>query len=115
MEFISKLKDGTIVLSLYIQPRASRTCIYGVHDGALKLGITASPTDGKANKAVVGFLASVFKIPKRNVTLVSGLQSRRKRCRIAGVSLEDIHQCLDSGNMYPATRCKVSKSRLKGL
>jgi len=98
MKFLSTLKDGIVILSLYIQPRASRTRICGVHDGALKLAITASPTDGKANKAVVGFLASFFKIPKRNVTLVSGLQSRRKRCRIEGISLEDIRQCLDSGN-----------------
>lgn len=90
MEFLSTGKDGAVVLSLNIQPRASQTRICGVHDGALKLAVTASPTDGKANKAVVDFLASLFKLPKRKITLVSGLQSRRKRCVIEGLTMEEM-------------------------
>lgn len=94
MEFLSTRKDGAVVLFLNIQPRASHTRICGIHDGALKLAVTASPTDGKANKAVVDFLASFFKLPKRKITLVSGLQSRKKRCVIEGMTIKEVHRSL---------------------
>ena len=95
MEFLSTLKDGTVVLSLYVQPRASRTCFRGLHDGALKLAITAPPVDGKANKAVVGFLASFFKLPKQKITIISGLQSRRKRCVVGELSMKEMCRRLE--------------------
>jgi len=86
MEFLSTLKDGTVVITLYVQPRGSRTRFQGIHDGALKLAITAPPVDGKANKAVIEFLAVYFALPKRRVTLISGMMSRTKRFKIEGLT-----------------------------
>jgi len=90
MEGVSQLKDGRIALKLHIQPRASRNRFRGLHDGALKLTITAPPVDGKANKAVIAFLSAFFKIPKKNITLLSGHQSRRKRFALEGISLDEL-------------------------
>ena len=73
-------------LTLHVQPRASRTGLCGIHGGSLKLAITAPPVEGKANKEVIAFLAAFLKIPKKDVTIVSGAQSRTKRCRITSTT-----------------------------
>jgi hypothetical protein len=86
MPFLSIQTDGCLLLNLHVQPRASRTCLTGVHGDALKLTITAPPVDGKANKEIIAFLAGFFKIPKREITIVGGMQSRAKRCRICSLS-----------------------------
>ena len=87
MTYLRKQADGSsISLSVHVQPRASRTRIAGLHGDALKLCITTPPVDGKANAAVIAFLAKLFKIPKTAVTLASGEASRDKRIILAGVS-----------------------------
>lgn len=87
MTYLRKQADGSsISLSVHVQPRASRTRIAGLHGDALKLCITTPPVDGKANAAVIEFLAKLFKIPKTAVTLASGEASRDKRIILAGVS-----------------------------
>lgn len=92
---MSTTKDGKVVLSLYVQPKASRASFCGVHDGALKLAVTAPPADGKANKAVVRFLASFFKVPKQKIDLIKGLQSRKKKCVIEGLDMEEVRRKLE--------------------
>lgn len=87
MTYLREQADGSsISLSVHVQPRASRTRIAGLHGDALKLCITTPPVDGKANAAVIEFLAKLFKIPKTAVTLASGEASRDKRIILAGVS-----------------------------
>ncbi len=90
MPYLTTQGDGSLYLSIHVQPRASRRAITGIHDGALKIAITAPPVEGKANKEVVAFLADFFKIPKREISIVSGLQSRKKRCRISLLSEHEI-------------------------
>jgi len=58
----------------------------GIHGDSLKLTITAPPVEGRANKEVIAFLASFFKVPKKEITIVGGLQSRAKRCRIGSLT-----------------------------
>lgn len=68
-----------MVLELHVQPGASRTEFAGRHGERLKLRLAARALDGKANEALVAFLAEHYKVPKRNVRIASGLKSRRKR------------------------------------
>jgi len=68
-----------VVLELHVQPGASRTEFAGRHGERLKLRLAARALDGKANEALVAFLAEHYKVPKRNVRIASGLKSRRKR------------------------------------
>lgn len=78
-------EDGdALILTLYVQPGAPRTEIAGEHGGALKLRLAAPPVEGRANAALVRFLADAFAVPVRNVTLVRGPSSRRKIVRIDG-------------------------------
>ena len=90
MAFLSTYKDGRILIRIYVQPRASRTGFTGLYDDALKLGITAPPVDGKANAAVIKYLASFFHVRKADIEIKHGLQSRRKSILIEGICAEEI-------------------------
>lgn len=83
-----------MVLELYVQPKSSRTRIVGLHDGSVKLALTAPPVDGKANTQITGFLAKLFKIPKSAVTLLSGQQGRHKKIALTGISQAEVRQII---------------------
>jgi uncharacterized protein len=72
-----------LVLTLHVQPGAKHTEVAGVHGDALKIRLAAPPVDGKANAALLAFLAGAFAVPLRAVTLVRGETARRKTVRIA--------------------------------
>jgi len=80
--------EDSYFLNVYIQPRASVNRVAGLHAGALKISITAPPIDGKANKAVIAFIAKLLHISKSSISICSGLQSRSKRLLISGNSPE---------------------------
>lgn len=73
---------GGVTLAVRAQPGAKKTAITGVYgegDAAqLKVAVQAPPVEGRANEALIGFLAKTFEIPKRSVELVSGELSRSK-------------------------------------
>ena len=71
-----------IVLALHIQPRAAKDEVVGYHGGRLKVRITAPPVDGQANDHLITFLAGQFKVPRRQVILLSGASGRDKLVRI---------------------------------
>jgi len=74
--------DG-VTFSVRVVPRASRSEIVGLHDGALKIRIAAPPVEGAANNELVRFLAKKLGVPRSAVTLASGANSRSKTIRIA--------------------------------
>ena len=67
-----------------MQPGASRTEFAGRHGERIKVRLAARAVDGKANQALVEFLAQHYKVPKRNVRIEAGLKSRQKRVVIDG-------------------------------
>ncbi|HIE07654.1 MAG TPA: hypothetical protein EYP64_06385 [Desulfarculaceae bacterium] len=71
---------------VFIQPRAARNQIIGVHDEALKISLTAPPVEGAANRLCRDFLAKSLKLSRGSIAVVSGLKSRRKRVRIEGLN-----------------------------
>jgi uncharacterized protein len=66
-------------LKLYIQPGAQRTQVMGLYLDRLKVRIAAPPVEGKANKALLGFLADQFGVARSKVRLLSGDGQREKR------------------------------------
>jgi uncharacterized protein len=82
--------DGRITLTLHIQPGARKTEIAGRHGDALKIRLAASPVDGKANEALLRFVAETLHLPKSSVCLKSGQTSRRKVLEVNGASAEEI-------------------------
>jgi uncharacterized protein (TIGR00251 family) len=65
-------------LTLHVHPGARRTEVAGVYGDALKIRLAAPPVDGKANVALIEFIAQRLSLPKSAVRLVSGQTSRRK-------------------------------------
>ena len=87
---------GGVTLAVRAQPGAKRTAIVGVYgDGdsaQLKIAVQAPPVEGRANEALVAFLAVLFSIPKRSVKLLSGELSRSKVFLLRGVSAQDMKE-----------------------
>ncbi|MGL9721481.1 DUF167 family protein YggU [Symbiopectobacterium sp.] len=81
MSEIALLPDG-LVIRLYIQPKASRDQIVGLHGDELKVAITAPPVDGQANAHLVKYLAKQFRVAKGAVSIEKGELYRHKQIRI---------------------------------
>jgi uncharacterized protein (TIGR00251 family) len=79
---------------VHVQPRARRTELGGVHNGALKLKVSAPPVDDAANRAVVEFFSEMMGIPRSRIQIIAGLKSRDKVLRIAGASLRNLQAFL---------------------
>lgn len=85
---------GGVMLAVRAQPGARKTAITGVYGegepAQLKIAVQAPPVEGRANEALVAFLAETFGIPKRSVELVSGELSRSKVFLLRDVSLSNV-------------------------
>jgi uncharacterized protein (TIGR00251 family) len=77
-----KTSGTDLILKIYVQPRASKNQVAGLHGDALKIRLTAPPVDGEANKMCTQYLAKLFKLPKSAVQLVAGQTSRTKTFRL---------------------------------
>ena len=78
---LSSRGDG-VLLQLSIVPNAKRTEVDGLHDGALRVRLAAPPIDGRANDALIAWLAKQLGVAKRDVELLRGDGSRRKQVAI---------------------------------
>jgi hypothetical protein len=77
--------DDTL-LPARVTPRAGRTSIDGVTDGALRVRLSAPPVEGAANAALIALLAERLDLPKSAVTLASGATGRAKTLRVRGLT-----------------------------
>jgi uncharacterized protein len=83
-------RTALIRLEVYIQPRASKSEVAGMHGGVIKIRIAAPAVENAANLALMEFVAETLGIAKRSVRIVSGTASRRKVLEIEGVTDEQI-------------------------
>lgn len=95
MPCLQACSDGSLLLSVHVQPGAARTELAGMHGGALKLRLTAPPVDGRANKAVIAFLAELLHLPKSAVVIRSGLRSRAKTLLLTGIAEHQARSLLE--------------------
>jgi len=85
-------RDRGVRFSVHVQPRAARTEVRGVHNGALRVRVQAPPVDGAANAALVELLAGSLGVPRRSVRVVSGETARLKIVDIEGVDAAAIER-----------------------
>ena len=83
-------RGDAVIFRVRVIPRASRDKIAGIHDGAVRVRLTAPPVEGAANEALVAFLSSVLRVPKRDIELVSGQSARNKVVSVSGLSPEEV-------------------------
>ena len=89
---------GGVTLAVRAQPGAKRTVVVGVYGegvaAQLKIALQAPPIEGRANEALVHFLAATFRVPRASVELVSGELSRSKVFLLRGVTEEQARTVL---------------------
>ncbi len=93
LPIMRKTPEGTTI-EIYVQPRASRNELAGIHEDTLKVRLTAPPVEGEANKECLRFLAKVFGVPKAHLEIVQGHKSRRKTILVRGVLPEVLQNIL---------------------
>ena len=83
LPWLRREATGAVIVQVHVVPNAARTAIEGIHDGALKLRLHAPPVDGKANDALVRWLATTLDVGRNHIALVRGHTSRRKELRVS--------------------------------
>ncbi|HTX69883.1 MAG TPA: DUF167 domain-containing protein [Thermoleophilia bacterium] len=74
-------------LSVWVTPGARRSELSGVVDGRLRIRLAAPPVEGRANDALVRYVAGLLGLRREEVTVVAGARSRRKLLHLSGVTL----------------------------
>jgi uncharacterized protein (TIGR00251 family) len=92
-DFARDVPDGCTV-SVRVHPGAKRNAVTGLHAGAVKIALTSPPVDGKANEALIAFVAERLRLPRAQVSLIAGTASRSKTLRITGKSAAEIQAAL---------------------
>lgn len=87
--WVAEHRDGAR-FRVAARPGASKHAVAGVHDGALKVQLNAQPEKGKANKALVAFLAKALGVGRSDLALVAGQTSRTKTLAVAGLNAREL-------------------------
>ena len=87
--------DGSFAtVSVRVVPRSSKEGVAGFEGGVVRIRLNAPPVEGKANDALVRFLAKAVGVPRGRITLVAGERGRSKIVRVAGVTPEALMAAL---------------------
>lgn len=81
--------NGNLRLCVKVKPRSSPEGIAGIHDGNLVIRLSAPAVDGRANYALVSYLAKLLRIKKTEVLLVTGEKSRTKLLELVGIPMAE--------------------------
>ncbi len=92
------MSEPSCRLSLKVVPGASRDAIAGVHGDAIRVKLRTPPVDGRANRALLEYLAGRLGLRPSALRLVSGESSRRKVVAIGGLSAASARQRLLSAS-----------------
>ncbi len=90
-----KLHDGHrgAAMTVRVTPRARRTEIAGfLEDGILRIRIAAPPVEGRANAALVEFLAKVLSVRKNRIEIVAGDKGLDKIVSITDLSADEVQR-----------------------
>lgn len=94
--------EGAITFTVRAQPRATKSVVIGEVEGALKLKLAAPPVDGAANEELIRFLAKLFAVPRRHISILSGATAKTKIIRMAGLTSEHFTATV-TANLTPST------------
>ncbi len=81
-----RLSDQQLTLFCHIQPGARQSQLAGLYDNCIKIQLAAPPVDGKANKALIDYLAQLLARPRTSICITRGHNNRRKTITIDGIS-----------------------------
>jgi uncharacterized protein len=91
-----KATSHGISLTLVIAPRSGRDEVAGIVGNAIKIKLKAPPVEGRANEALLDFLAKQLSVPRPSVNILSGATGRHKVVTVAGLSVEEASRRLQT-------------------
>jgi uncharacterized protein (TIGR00251 family) len=100
LAYLTETPEG-LRLAVYVQPRARKSALAGLHGDAVKIALDAPPVDGKANAALRRFLADLFHVSLSSVTILRGETGRNKLLQIASSDWQSVHQILSASGINP--------------
>ncbi len=89
-----RTRGDSVLLDVAVSPGSKRDALQGEHDLALKISLKAPDREGRANDALVRFLATALRLPRRDIQIVRGASSRRKTLALSGAELADVRRRL---------------------
>lgn len=89
--FLRSESTGSVMVDIHVVPNAPQTRIDGLHDGALRVRLKAPPVDGKANQALIAWLAGTLAVTRAQIELVRGPAARRKQLRVSKAGAATAH------------------------
>ncbi|MGI6453936.1 MAG: DUF167 domain-containing protein [Syntrophomonadaceae bacterium] len=95
MLHLTEVENG-IRMEIRVQPRSANNQVVGEYEGALKVKLNAPPVEGKANRALIQFLAQYLGVPKKNIILVKGELSQNKVVEIRGLKQEQLLEIINA-------------------
>ena len=90
---LSRAQDG-VLITVRVVPRSGRSGLAGTRGEAVLVRLNAAPVDGAANAELIELIADAIGVPKRAVTIASGLKSRSKTVHVTGVSEDHVRTIL---------------------
>ena len=93
-------KADSICFRVHVQPRAARNETVGLHGDAIKVRLTSPAVENRANRHLVDFFSRLLKIPKQDISIVSGQKTRQKTIAVKGISARVLQDLLTPYLVY---------------
>ena len=87
--------DGDVEFPVLVSAGSARPGIRGLHGDAIKIAVASPPERGRANADLKSLVAEWLGVSTREISVVAGMASRRKRIRIAGLTGREMQQAVD--------------------
>lgn len=84
-------------IKVRVQPKSSRNQLDGFQDGALRVRVTAAPTEGQANAAVIAILAKTLGVSKSRLEIIRGYSSRDKVVSVDTLTEQEVQRKIEAG------------------
>ncbi len=85
-----KESNGAVIFAVKVLPRASRNQLVAIEGDIIKIRLTAPPVEGKANQALIRFLAELLSVSRSQVEILTGEKSKQKIVRVRGVTAQQV-------------------------
>ena len=89
-----KARGENILISVKVQPGASKNIVTGVKEGSLNIKLCSPPVDGRANDSLISFVAKRLDISRSSIQIIQGMKNRKKLLEVSGVSMADAEKAL---------------------
>ena len=90
-----KESNGAVTFQVRVVPRSSKNQIVAAAGEAIKVRLTAPPVDGKANEALIKFLAEILEVSRGQIEIISGEKSKQKTMRVRGITIAQIKEKIE--------------------